>query len=589
MSLAALSETNVGDIVFAQDCDDIPVFHPNLVLLFSRCILEGICTHLTTDQQRLWHRYIYAYNPDDWLLKCLDAFLGSFTTEGSIWDNPWIKFYLDLPIASKTNLGIMEVGDGLKVRRGHVDIDMEYIAERVLDQIPVATKTSKGVVQIGDHIDVTKEGIISVPVASKTMLGVARGGENIEVTNGRFDAKGGSLDEIPLMTHTIRGGAKLRDGTTLGDVELDENERMFVDTTPIDDKLIELTQRVKKMEEEPEPEPEEEPYTSDMIATKHYIGDEFRGYAIGLAKKTVTHFGEIKQDLSGDKYRAVQIRISEPEQVFFLDKEPDIMYLADDDNVFDSMLRREGDIDARIYEDGKLLYDNQSIKWDIATAWYWDSHTHIFHVQGDATDKNAYEVCIRRPVHNKEHLYKYIPLETAYPAVLEPTNAGPYTDAYDERIGRKSFIRYLQKDLTEYADGPRTAKIPYPIDNQYGFPEWAIQTLATDPERIAFWGLDCGNAVNCKPTDSTRGNTVFSLGHNDFPGYNDFTVDTTLTTFCLVRVPNRDVMLKYTGACVAYFDDGYLWGNNIAGAALKEVRSLPIITFVPQTVRCEGI
>lgn len=307
MSLAALSETNVGDITFHLNCEDIPVFHPNLILLFSRCILEENCTHLTLEQQRLWHRYLYAYDPNDWMLKCLDSFLGSFYTAGNVWNNPWVQLLLHLPIASKTNLGIMEVGDGLNVYKGHVDVDLDYIANEVVKRLPVASKTQRGIAQIGDNIDVndglisvanasktragvmkvgdnlevsgntvsvpnasktkagvtkignnidvTSDGAISIPVATDHSLGVAMGGDNITVTNGRFDATGGGGPvpppyELPLMTHTIRGGAKLRDGTTLGDVELDSEEGMFVDTTEIDNTMKNLDERIKKLEEE---------------------------------------------------------------------------------------------------------------------------------------------------------------------------------------------------------------------------------------------------------------------------------------------------------------------------------------------------
>ena len=42
------------------------------------------------------------------------------------------------------------------------------------------------------------------------------------------------------MTQTVRGGAKLRDGTTLGDVELDASEGMYVDVTTLDDRITAL-------------------------------------------------------------------------------------------------------------------------------------------------------------------------------------------------------------------------------------------------------------------------------------------------------------------------------------------------------------
>lgn len=84
--VSALSLLNVGDIDFAElhtfDSDNKPVFHPNLVILLSRCIETGMMNHLTDSQERLWNRYLYNYDEDDLLLSELDKYLGSITNEG---------------------------------------------------------------------------------------------------------------------------------------------------------------------------------------------------------------------------------------------------------------------------------------------------------------------------------------------------------------------------------------------------------------------------------------------------------------------------------------------------------------------------
>ena len=82
---SALSLLNVGDIDYAElhtfDSDHVPVFHPNLICLFSRALQTGMTNHLTTAQERLFNRYIYNYDANDELLSRLDAYLGSVTND----------------------------------------------------------------------------------------------------------------------------------------------------------------------------------------------------------------------------------------------------------------------------------------------------------------------------------------------------------------------------------------------------------------------------------------------------------------------------------------------------------------------------
>ena len=146
---AALSQLNVGQMTFAElhtfndDDDHFPIFHPNLVILFSRVLQEGNTSCLTTEQERLWNRYIW------------------------------------------------------------------YARKR----------PSEDSGDSGDSSD-SGDGCTCEPYV------------------------------LPLMTTTVRGGAKLRDGTTEGDVQLDSAEGMYVDLTNIDNKITELEKKAAELNEE---------------------------------------------------------------------------------------------------------------------------------------------------------------------------------------------------------------------------------------------------------------------------------------------------------------------------------------------------
>lgn len=142
--VSALSELGSGQMCFdklhtnTDDDNCFPVFHPNLICLFSRCIEEGDTSFLTDEQERLWWRYIY---------------FGTIQTKCPWWT--------------------------VNEHSGGCDCD-PYV--------------------------------------------------------------------LPLMTQEIRGGAKLRDGTTLGDVELDVEEGMYVDTTSIEEKIARLEEEAQKLD-----------------------------------------------------------------------------------------------------------------------------------------------------------------------------------------------------------------------------------------------------------------------------------------------------------------------------------------------------
>ena len=168
----------------------------------------------------------------------------------------------NIPKADANTYGLVKIGDNIKVNNGVISV-------------PFATKTSAGVVQVGSNIDVEDAtGVISVaaakpgqggvvnlgdtfiynsttntydiPIATATTVGVVKAGQNVTIDadgslNSTASGSGSGSDYVlPLMTTSVRGGAKLRDGTTEGDVQLDTAEGMYVDLTAIDDKLTEL-------------------------------------------------------------------------------------------------------------------------------------------------------------------------------------------------------------------------------------------------------------------------------------------------------------------------------------------------------------
>ena len=166
----------------------------------------------------------------------------------------------NIPKADANTYGLVKIGDNITVDNGVISV-------------PFATKTSAGVVQVGDNISVEDStGVISVaeakpgqggiinmgdtfvynsttntydmPIATATTVGVVKAGKNVTIdADGSLNstASGSGSDYVlPLMTTTVRGGAKLRDGTTEGDVQLSSEEGMYVDLTAINDKITEL-------------------------------------------------------------------------------------------------------------------------------------------------------------------------------------------------------------------------------------------------------------------------------------------------------------------------------------------------------------
>lgn len=145
---SALSQLNVGQLAFTElhtfntDDDHFPIFHPNLVCLFSRVLEEGSTSCLTVEQERLWNQYIF-----------------------------W---------------------------------------EKIRDVVEPEPDTP-------DPENPDTEKCECEPYV------------------------------LPLMTTKVRGGAKLREGNTLGNVELNSKEGMYVDVTSLDEQITDLENKAAEL------------------------------------------------------------------------------------------------------------------------------------------------------------------------------------------------------------------------------------------------------------------------------------------------------------------------------------------------------
>ena len=90
-----------------------------------------------------------------------------------------------LPVASRTNIGVVRIGDNINVDNGLISVN-------------TATTAAKGVVQIGDNIDVDA-GVISVKKGSTTDFGILKVGDNIDVANSVISVKKGSTSDFGIL------------------------------------------------------------------------------------------------------------------------------------------------------------------------------------------------------------------------------------------------------------------------------------------------------------------------------------------------------------------------------------------------------
>lgn len=93
--------------------------------------------------------------------------------------------------------------------------------ENVTENLPTTSKTQKGVMQVGDNLDVTAQGIVSVPLAEKGKPGVIQpDGANLDIISGllnfseRLQAE---LEEQEFLRKLTIGAPKFHRSTVLPD------------------------------------------------------------------------------------------------------------------------------------------------------------------------------------------------------------------------------------------------------------------------------------------------------------------------------------------------------------------------------------
>lgn len=98
------------------------------------------------------------------------------------------------------------VNDYQPATKNYVDTKVNNAKHEVIDNLPIASKTSKGIVQIGENLSITEDGILSatggtidLPIASSTTLGGIKVGNNLSITNdGTLNATGGDSSNYPI-------------------------------------------------------------------------------------------------------------------------------------------------------------------------------------------------------------------------------------------------------------------------------------------------------------------------------------------------------------------------------------------------------
>ncbi len=86
--------------------------------------------------------------------------------------------------------------------------DLYRVAAATDDDLPIATTTSTGVVQIGTGLNVDETGVISTPIASKEALGIVKIGDGINVSEGTIS--------LPPATDETLGGVIFGDNLMRG-------------------------------------------------------------------------------------------------------------------------------------------------------------------------------------------------------------------------------------------------------------------------------------------------------------------------------------------------------------------------------------
>ena len=87
-------------------------------------------------------------------------------------ENPY-----ELPIANKTRLGGIKVGNGLEIN------SVSGVLSAKTEELPIATRGSLGVIIVGDGLEVDEDGVVdaTLPPASRTKLGAIKVGEGLDM------------------------------------------------------------------------------------------------------------------------------------------------------------------------------------------------------------------------------------------------------------------------------------------------------------------------------------------------------------------------------------------------------------------------
>lgn len=93
----------------------------------------------------------------------------------------WNSNTSELPVATTTSLGVVQVGSNLT-------IDSNGVLSASSQAAPLATTTSPGIVQVGSRLSINAQGVLSadsqeVPVATTTTLGVVRIGDGLSIND----------------------------------------------------------------------------------------------------------------------------------------------------------------------------------------------------------------------------------------------------------------------------------------------------------------------------------------------------------------------------------------------------------------------
>jgi hypothetical protein len=128
--------------------------------------------------------------------------------------------FMAIPIASRTTLGAVMVGDGLSITEpGVLSATGSSGAPYTLP--PASAKTLGGVKQ-GGNVTIASDGTLSVaapytlPVATRNALGGVKQGTNVTIeADGTLSVAGGTAGTLPTASPSVKGGVKVGTGLSM--------------------------------------------------------------------------------------------------------------------------------------------------------------------------------------------------------------------------------------------------------------------------------------------------------------------------------------------------------------------------------------